>query len=583
MRIFRDVMDGTNHCPDGGSAWNPGIGTEIPGEFRSLETIFRPECVSSNPDEVKELAGLTGLPYEELTVFRPARLALHEVIIRVTADIAVSEGATEEVFGRNFRRIAGQIRDQYIAAHMEAIECSYADLRLRADACVRQILEETLYPPPVQPESWPFPFNLLRRPKRKPPRPPESLAEHEHRVILGYKAAGFSTDDPLRRAVFKSLYRVLGAIAGRHGSLGANRDLLAMLVSRHVCNSYGSKLIGQAIGPFIDAAIEREAYTRVPNRAAPILISVKGASAAGKSSLRPMLKQMMREQGIEPDGYVTISPDVWRRMLLDYGSLGPAYKYAGHLTGRELMVIDGKLDRYIRDKANRAQAIPHFFVDRFRFDSFSTESVARVLHDTYAKYVDTLYMYFVVTPPEETVERGWQRAVERGRYKAVEDFLGHSVEAYTGMPKILFKWLASPRPAYRYFFLDNRVPKGTFPKTIAFGNRAEITIYDPVAFINIERYQKIDVNARTREEVYPAAHIMDVVWNAGFLKECVRRIAVVNFADAASDTVYARARNGSFEVLDKATLARALNDEETAAVICQLAPGLLLECRQATQ
>lgn len=576
-------MDGTNHCPDGGSAWNPGIGTEIPGEFRSLETISRPECVSSNLDEVKELAGLTGLPYEELTVFRPARLALHEVIIRVTADIAVSEGATEEVFGRNFRRMAGQIRDQYIAPHMEAIERSHADLRLRADACVRQILEETLCPPPMQPESWPFPFNLLRRPKKKKsPRPPESLAEREHRVILGYKAGGFSTDDPLRRAVFKSLYRVLGAIAGRHGSLGANRDLLATLVSRHVCNSYGSKLIGQAIGPLIDAAIEREAYTRVPNRAAPILISVKGASAAGKSSLRPMLKQVLREQGIEPDGYITISPDVWRRMLLDYVSLGPAYKYAGLLTGRELMVIDGKLDRYIRDKANRAQAIPHFFVDRFRFDSFSTESVARVLHDTYAKYVDTLYMYFVVTPPEETVERGWQRAVERGRYKAVEDFLGHSVEAYTGMPKILFKWLASPRPAYHYFFLDNRVPKGTFPKTIAFGNRAEITIYDPVAFINIERYQKIDVNARTREEVYPAAHIMDVAWNVGFLKECVRRIAVVNFADAASDTVYARARNGSFEVLDKAMLARVLNDEETAAVICQLAPRLLLECRQAS-
>jgi hypothetical protein len=165
-----------------------------------------------------------------------------------------------------------------------------------------------------------------------------------------------------------------------------------------------------------------------------------------------------------PDGYATISPDVWRRLLLDYETLGPARKYAGHLTSRELMVIDGKLDRYIRDQADRIGAIPHLLVDRFRFDSFTAEKVGRVLHDTYARYVDTMYMYFIVTPPEETVERGWQRALERGRYKAVEDFLAHGVEAYRGMPKLLFKWLASPRPDFRYVFLDNRVPKGQLPE-----------------------------------------------------------------------------------------------------------------------
>ncbi|MDV7399474.1 hypothetical protein RZS08_49130, partial [Arthrospira platensis SPKY1] len=118
-------------------------------------------------------------------------------------------------------------------------------------------------------------------------------------------------------------------------------------------------------------AIEREGYPRVPIRAAPVLISLKGPSAAGKSSIRPMVKRLMHDNGIEPDGYATISPDVWRRLLLDYASLGEAYKYAGHLTSRELMVIDAKLDRYIRDKANRLNAIPHLLVDRFRFDSFS--------------------------------------------------------------------------------------------------------------------------------------------------------------------------------------------------------------------
>jgi thymidylate kinase len=325
----------------------------------------------------------------------------------------------------------------------------------------------------------------------------------------------------------------------------------------------------------VDAAIEGEGYTRVARREKPVLISLKGASAAGKSSLRPMLKRLMREQGIEPDGYATISPDVWRRLLLDYESLGPARKYAGHLTSRELMVIDGKLDRHIRDQANRSGSIPHLLVDRFRFDSFTAEKVGRVLHDTYARYVDTMYMYFIVTPPEETVERGWRRALERGRYKAVEDFLGHGVEAYRGMPKILFKWLASPRPDYRYVFLDNRVPKGNFPTTIARGDREGMVIYDPVALVDIERYQKVDIHARSPQEVYPPAAEMAVAANCGFLRECVRRIPRIELVEPDSGTAYLRISRDRVEILDAAVLAGASKDPERAVALAAMAPGAL--------
>jgi len=564
-------MDGKTEGSAEFSAWNPGIGTGIPSQFRSLETIFRPECVFSEAGEVREFASLTGLPEEELTVFRPERLVLHEIIIRVTADIAVAEGAEEEDFGWNFRRIAEHIRNAYIAPRMDAIRDAYANLRQSADDTVRQLLDETLFRPPAPTES---PRPWWRRLGKSAPPVPESAVERDHRAIAAYKVAGLASDDPLRRALFKSLYRVLNAIAGKRGSVIADPDLLARLVVQHVCNTYGSHLIGQMIAPLVATAIEQEGYARVPNRETPVLISLKGASAAGKSSLRPLIKRIMRNQGIEADGYATISPDVWRRLLLDYESLGPARKYAGHLTSRELLVIDGKLDRYIRDKANRSHAIPHFLVDRFRFDSFSSDKVTRVLHDTYAKYVDTMYMYFIVTPPEETVERGWQRALARGRYKAVEDFLGHNVEAYSGMPKILFKWLAYRHPSYRYYFLDNRVPKGTFPKTIAFGDQTEMTIYDPVVLINIERYQKININARTPGEVYPSPEMMTVAANSGFLKECIRRIPLVRFTERASGIAYLAVRDGNIEVLDAAVLARIMNDSESAEAIAEIAPRL---------
>jgi len=552
------------------SAWNPGVGASIPGEFRALETIFRPECVLTSASEIDELAALTGLPHEELTVFRPQRLALHEIIIRVTADIAVAEGGEEEDFGRNFRRIASKIHADYVLPHMDGIADAWADLGRRSDTLVRQVLTETLFvPPPVAQRGW---FNKRWRVQKRLAASTESAAERDYRIIVAYKAMGLAEQDPLRRAVCKSLYRVLGAIAGKRGRLGTDLELLTKLVSRHVGNSHGSHLIGELIAPRVAAAIEREGYARIARREKPVLISLKGASAAGKSSLRPMLKQVMEEQGIAADGYATISPDVWRRQLLDYASLGPARKYAGHLTSRELMVIDGKLDRYIRDKANREGGIPHLLVDRFRFDSFTAERVARVLHDTYAKYVDTMVMYFILTPPEETVERGWQRALQRGRYKAVEDFLGHGVEACRGMPKILFKWLASPRPHYLYVFLDNRVPKGTFPKTIASGDRSGMTIYDPVAFIDIERYQKININAGSPQDVYPSAAEMAVAANCGFLKECVRRIGNLDFVERDSGIAYLQARQGHFEVLAPAVLARVLGEPELAAALAEIAP-----------
>ena len=121
-------MEGETGTEGPASAWNPDVGAGIPGEFRALETIFRPECAFTAADEIDELAALTGLPHQELTVFRPQRLALHEIIIRVSAAIAVAEGEEEEDFGRNFRRIATTLRDAWVASQMGRIEAAYAEL-----------------------------------------------------------------------------------------------------------------------------------------------------------------------------------------------------------------------------------------------------------------------------------------------------------------------------------------------------------------------------------------------------------------------------------------------------------------------
>jgi len=552
------------------NAWNPGVRPGIPPEFRALESIARSESVFGSVDDIAEVSRVTGLPQEEVTPFRPRRLALHELIIRVTADIAVAEGNDTETLGLNFRQIVKTIWDNHIESRMAAIEQIHIDLHRQIEGGVRKILAETLFrtEPEAPPRFFPFGLHKWRSGKKSTPRRVATEDAEQH-FIAGYKAAGLSEGDPLRQAIYQSLYRVLGALLTTRGYIGADGGFLEKVITDHVCNRYGSQIIGAEIACQVAAAIDQERYVRVRTQPSPVMFSLKGASAAGKSSLRSMLKQFIGDQGIAAEGYATISPDIWRKLLLDYDALGAATKYAGYLTSREVAMIDGKLDRYIQEQAERHRAIPHLMIDRFRFDSFSGKHVQRILDVTYAKYVETVYMYFVVTPPEETVERGWRRALESGRYKAVEDFLGHCVEAYTGMPLILFRWLAHlhPHPDYRYFFLDNSVPKGTFPEVCAHGNRNAIVIHDPRIFINVERYKKINVYAASPDEVYHRPAEMTAANNLGFLKECIRRIPEVRFIGRTEEEPCLRTIRGRLERVDTASLAAFVANEEVAEIM----------------
>ena len=557
------------------SAWNPGIETEIPDQYRLLETIYDSKNVSSSIDEINALAQETGLSPEELVVFRPNRLALHELIVRVTADIVVLESEHEEDLGIRFRSIANKIMDAYLVPHLPEFDLTFQALYQNARSMVDKELSESLFTAlPASTKSKPSILSRFFAAPKKQPRNLESTQERQLRVISSFKDKGLNTDDPFESAVYRSLYRVLGSIVSTRGYLGKDQEMLIELITTHICSRYGSRLIGKQVDVWVKQAVKDEGYSLIPDAQKPILISLKGSSAAGKSSLRPMLRQMMYQLGIEEDGYGTISPDIWRRLLLDYDSLGEAYKYAGRLTSYEVIIIDAKLDHYIRSKAQHRKSTPHLVVDRFRFDSFASEKITRILHKTYARYVDTMYMYFVVTPPEDTVERGWERGLVRGRYKSVEDFLGHCIEAYAGMPKLLFKWLANKRPKFIFEFLDNSVAHGHYPTMIARGTQAHMDIFDPIAFINIERYQKINVMARSLDAVYPEPSVLEVAKNIGFLQQCIRKIEHIRFLDLASDRTYVTATDGKFQVTDVELLATKLLDPDLSSIFLQLAPEI---------
>ena len=557
------------------SAWSPGIESEIPPAYRELETIYDPANVFTSLEEVNELAAETGLSPEELISFRPHRLVLHELIVRITADIVVLEGETEEDLGINFRNIARLIFSRYVIPGLMQIEHGFDTMRTKIEDMTRHELESALIPtsPPriAKATLW----SRLLGGKAKPAAAPSSRQEREFELINSYKTSGLATDDELAAAVYRSLYRVLGSIATTRGFIGNDPQYLSRICVNHACNYLGSREIGRKVGELVNAAIAGEDYELIPDAEKPVLISLKGASAAGKSSLRPMLRTMMADLGIEDQGYGTISPDIWRRLLLDYDTLGESYKYAGRFTSHEVNIVDTKLDHYIRAKAEKRHSIPHLMVDRFRFDSFASEKITNVLHKTYVRYIDTMYMYFIVTPPEATVERGWERGLVRGRYKAVEDFLGHCIEAYAGMPRLLFKWLANHKPRYFFEFLDNSVPKGTYPLLIARGTQGRMKIYRPGPLIDIERYQRINVLATAPQQVAAPAEELAVAKNLGFLRQCIARIKLIEFIDIESDSAYLAIRSGSFEVIDATLFDQNLADDNLRQMVEQLAPDLM--------
>jgi hypothetical protein len=560
------------------SAWNPGIESEIPKACRDLETIYNPANVFTRLEQINQLSIETGLSPEELIAFRPHRLVLHELIVRVTADIVVREGENEEDLGINFRNIANLIFSQYIIPALMQIEHGFDTMRTHIEDMTRIELEKALLPPAPAPKPKSSLLATLFRTASKPPTAPLlTRQEREFELINNFKTLGLAADDELSAAVYRSLYRVLGSIATTRGFLGNDPSYLCSICVHHACNYLGSREIGAKVGVLVNKAIDAEGYDRIADAKIPILLSLKGASAAGKSSLRPMLSEMMSQLGIEEQGFGTISPDIWRRMLIDYEALGAVHKYAGRFSSHEVNIIDNKLDHYIRAKADKRQSIPHLMVDRFRFDSFASEKITRVLHRTYVRYIDTMYMYFVVTPPEATVERGWERGQVRGRYKAVEDFLGHCIEAYAGMPKLLFKWTSHKTPTYFFEFLDNSVPKGTYPLLIARGTQGKMQIYQLRSLIDIERYQRINVLATRPQDVAAPEEQQRVANNLGFFKQCIKRFGLIEFIDRQSETCFLAIRSGSFEVCDATLLLQNLADNSLREMLVQLAPDLLSE------
>ena len=172
------------------------------------------------------------------------------------------------------------------------------------------------------------------------------------------------------------------------------------------------------------------------------------------------------------------------------------------------------------------------------------------------------------------MERAWGRGNKFGRYKAVDDLLYHNVEAFTGMPQLFFTWARNQSKEVHYEFLDNSVPKGVRPRTVAFGLNGEMNILDVKFLLDVDRFARINVEAKSPDEVYPDADGLAPGRNAEFLAQCLRNIAHVRLADHATGRIHAWIDNGQVVAVDPAALRKALKNSELREAVEKVIPEL---------
>ncbi|MEL7115461.1 MAG: hypothetical protein AAGP08_07690 [Pseudomonadota bacterium] len=529
--------------------WAPGLSSTIPARLMPRVTLFDPAHAEVPWDEAKALSDGIGLAPHELAVLRPERLALHSVLIRVTSMLTVPDGPNYADLGLNLRGMAHAIFDRFVQPEMGRVQRAYEDVRRDAQAEITRLLDAEIYPAPPPP-----PPKGLAAWFRKAPEPPRRDPQAEALRIASEWAD--VRNETVPAACQRALARTLGAALKQRAVL-PGRDVLERVALGLVLSRMGSAAVGQVVEALFPAAAEALGYRMLPAQSEPVVLNAKGASASGKSTIRDKQKQIAARLGLDWADFAVISPDYWRKALIDYEGLGDDYKYAAMLCGQELEVIDRKLDILMAVKGADG-TVPHLLIDRFRFDSFARDRVRAEDSTLLTRFGAKIYLFFMITPPAETVVRAWTRGQATGRYKAVDDLLFHNIEAYAGMPDLFFSWAGLTDRWIHYEFLDNSVPLGETPRTVAYGQNGHLVIADLERFCDIERFRHVDVDAKRAEDVLD--RVLTDQEAMAIVRRACRDLPAVDLLVPGSDGVWAAARDGELTI-DRAALPAGMEVE----------------------
>ena len=109
---------------------------------------------------------------------------------------------------------------------------------------------------------------------------------------------------------------------------------------------------------------------------------------------------------------------------------------------------------------------------------------------------------------------------------------------------------------------------------MAFGWNDVLNVLDVSCMLDVERYRRVDIDAKDPASLYPDRAQLAPEANTRFLVDCVRRFREVNFADQASGRIYAHLDAGKLVWIDPEALAAAAVDADTHAGLLAAAEGI---------
>jgi len=209
--------------------WNPEIKSTLPIDYLPLSTLFRPENVFTSIETATELSGFTGLHIQQLIRFRPQRLVVHELLIRVSADIFVSDGSKYEDLGVNYRNLVDTILNNYIQPHMAQIVERFNQLSVRVETMVESELVASLFREStgIEKNKNTFSFAKLFKAKKNKAKTgeAESIEQRHQRILSAWEQKIDYSNDPMVGSMCLALAKVANAIIIKHGRLIGDKSL----------------------------------------------------------------------------------------------------------------------------------------------------------------------------------------------------------------------------------------------------------------------------------------------------------------------------------------------------------------------
>ena len=115
--------------------------------------------------------------------------------------------------------------------------------------------------------------------------------------------------------------------------------------------------------------------------------------------------------------------------------------------------------------------------------------------------------------------------------------------------------------------------RGERPRTVAFGWNGTLHVLDVKALLDVERFRRVDIDARSPDALYRDPAALAPERNADFLRQCVARFRTLDFAAQSDGRVYLRVAAGKPVWSDGEALARAAADPDTRAALEAAVPG----------